>query len=374
MSNKNWRDFIPTYLRDYCSQFNTYFGDIVHLLIVEGPSDESFYWHLFDKAYFSYNNRKIVFNTPKKRIISNFSNYLDNELFLKSEPYKYQQRKKEFDSLDTDNYRAYLFVTECISYYETNKEFFKSIDCYGIIDNDFGHSDLIKGLTNISTTKFHDRETCILRCYLPELIDQYSNTEKFIVLLSNIIDTTFKQGIIEELSHKYESTYGKDDFLRQLTNYFFKDGCSKIDLRKSSFDFIDYLMNYENYLSVQVSSNHETIYQNFVIDAINKIHTIYTFEDELTSILHRWLIDKNASDIDNKRIDRVFKYCNGHILLNQIIMHSGDSSSNSEEEFINQIIEKIMYGKKKYPLIFELPPLKSYKEHREEKELFTYVS
>lgn len=379
MENKSWRDFIPTYLRDFYSQFNFYTNDKVHALVVEGPTDEDFYWRLFDKAYFFKNNKKIVFNTPKKKIISNFSNNFEN-LFLRSEPYKLKlkQHKKEFDMSDKSDYRGYLFVTECISYYENNRQFFKFLDCYGMIDNDFGHSELTEGLTNISATKFHDRETCILRCYLPELINQVTKKEEAVSLLTKIIDTSFKQGIIEELSHKYEEEVGKDKFLRQLTNYYFKGNCKTTDLRMGSFDFDDYLNNYENYITLDINPSfinaHKSKYQRFVDEAKNRIRTIYTFEDELFNLLHRWLLENNTNDIDEKRIDRIFKYCNAHILLNQMIMFGKDIFNvTKENDFINQIVEKIIFGKNMYSTIFNTLPLKLYKKYREDNNFYTFL-
>ncbi len=371
MKNKNWREFIPTYLKDFCSQFTNYSLDKIHALIVEGKTDEEFYWSLFDKSYFILDNKKkIVFNTPKKKILYNFSNNFE-DLFLRSEPYKLKQHQKDFGNADKSDYRGYLFVTECIKFFESNRDSFKNLDCFGMIDNDFGHSELILGLKNVSSTKYHDRETCIMRCYLPDYLEKCQEKEKAVKLLSEIMDVCFKQGIIEEVSHKFEKIEGYNKFLRKLTNYYFKDNCDKTDFRKTNFNLDDYLNNYHNYLDINPNG---VMNDDFFKEAKSKIGIIYTFENELESIIHRWIIEKELNEVDNSRLDRIFKYCNGHMLLNQMILLGKDLFGfDKEETFATNVINNIVFGKQQYPRLFETLPLKPYKQYRLDNGLYKFM-
>lgn len=359
MEEKNWKDFIPIYLKDFYSQFTSYGNEAIHALIVEGSTDEEFYWALFDKSYFILDNKKIVLNTPKKKILSNFSDNFKN-LLSKSEPYKLKQHQKEFQKADKSDYKSYQFVTECIEYFEKNKIGFKNLDCYGLIDNDFGHNELIRNLVNIAVTKYHDRETCIMRCYLPEYFDLLTNKNVAVEHLAKIIDVCFKQGVLEKESFKYvENNPEKlNKTIVSFTHGFFKYNDGSL----IGFDFDKYFDNYY------------VFYSDLIENYKKRLKLEYTFEDELINILSRWLIDKNTTKIDDDRLDRIFKYCNGHILLNQMILCGKDIYLfNTEKEFTDSVISKIAFEKQKYYKLFETLPLQPYKEYRIQKGLYTKV-
>lgn len=375
MSNNEFEGSNLTYFKVYCTQFIYSKKDKVHILIVEGQTDEEFYYQLFNQSSLDFGDKRIRFNTQKKQIFADFSKDFI-KTFSKSEPYKMNDIKNKIENNDQLNYKGYSFVTECISFYEQNKNDFKNLYCFGIIDKDFGHGNLIEELSNISDTKFHDRETSILRCYLPEIMDLCEDKKKddAISLLCNIIDTAFKQGIIEELSHDCEAKNGKNLFLRNFTNYYFKNNCDKEYFGKDKFDFEAYLQNYTDYFLFPLSYQGEVGYRAFVEKAKEKIGKIFTFEDELKLLLNNWLCKKELSETDNKRLDRIFKYCNGHILLNQIAnFGSNFFNAKSEKELMSIILAKIILKNRNYMSLFCIPPLSSYKKYREENKFYIFL-
>ena len=351
---KPWKDYIPTYLLDCSTFLMSYDNRQVHALIVEGPSDEKFYHRLLNCTFtFLENGTKINFNTKEKNIISNFSNYYQN-LLNKSEPYKFKQHKKDIETMDTSGYMSFRFVTTCISFFEKNKQLFKNINFYGIIDKDFGHDDLTNGLTNIASTKLHDRETCLIKCYMINVFDAIDSLYKgkALIDISKILDFTFKQGILEKASFKFEKNKSiclKNQ--RLFVHNFFKDEATRVDFR--NFDFENYFSQNQNF--------------NEIIEIYRKdLQDVYKFSSELETLIRNWLIDDNLSKSDEERLDRILSYSNGHILINQLIKCCSQyftfiSTKLDETKFVDYILA-IM--KNKPNKIYSALPLSKYKEYR----------
>ena len=110
------------------------------LLFVEGVSDIKFLYPLLEATKFEYEGQDITLKIAKANIVSDFINQA-SEITEKS--LIYNQRKYKGPK--------YEFVSESIKTYENNSKRFNKIDCFGIIDKDFGHD--IDDLRNISDRK-----------------------------------------------------------------------------------------------------------------------------------------------------------------------------------------------------------------------------
>ena len=374
-TTKNWKNLIPDILLVFKTSITNYSMNPTHILIVEGKTDNDFYLNLFGNSSFVLNNgKKIILNTKKNQVLYDIFSSTNkgwDDLFKKSNTYKYKDDLRNDDDLhnrinsddiDKSNYGAYSFVIECIKYYESHLNDFKKYNFYGLIDKDFGHMEDTKGLKNISTTKCHDRETSLIRCYFPDYISKISINDEIIEQISLALDFCFKQGILEQCSIKY-SDKNPDDLktiklLKSLTHHFFHNNVNNIVFSntKQKFDFSKYFYESKDYF---------TIYESGFIDYFKEsLSKQYTFEKELPNLVRKWLMNKETDKIDEKRLDRIFKICNGHILINQLaLITNGKIGFSSEDEFITKL-NNIIYNGKNYEKIFMALPLKPYKEYR----------
>lgn len=331
------------------------------LLFVEGVSDKIFLYPLLETTKFEYDGRIITLKIAKENIVSDF-NEQASEMKEKSQIYekeKYQGPK-------------YEFVSNTIKTYENNSGKFNKIDCFGIIDKDFGHSHLISGLQNISDTKCHDRETTILRCCFPELIDDCLNKDLALDVLERILNVLVKQGIMEEISHTYN-----DFLLKEISHDYFK-----CEIENGSVDFLEenfienYLeLCYDDYLKgCYDDCNGKEYFYEFYSEVRNKI-TVANFKlmKNLPSLLKRWLIEKSTNEEDDKNLDTIFEYCNGHFVLRLMCKNRRAFRSEFEKEadIINYILDKVLKGKRKYLSLFEMKPFDAYKEYREKHHYFS---
>lgn len=323
------------------------------LLFVEGVSDIKFLYPLLEATKFEYKGQDITLKIAKANIVSDFINQA-SEITEKSLIYKPDKSAK---------YRGpkYEFVSESIKTYENNSKRFNKIDCFEIIDKDFGHD--IDDLRNISDTKCHDRETTILRCCFPELIDDCSNKSSALDVLRRIFNVLIKQGIMEEISH----TFG-EPLLKEISHDYFKD-----NIKYNNVDFLekDFIKKYlDSYKDKYVN---EEYFLSFYSKVCRKFHGVdYKLMNKLPSLLKRWLIDKSTNEKDDKNLDYIFDYCNGHYILQLMCKNrmAFRPEFKKEDDIIRYILDKVLKGKRKYISLFEMKPLNVYKEYREKNKYY----
>lgn len=322
------------------------------LLFVEGVSDIKFLYPLLEATKFEYDGRIITLKIAEANIVSDFIKQVSKitEKSLIYNPKKYKGPK-------------YEFVSESIKTYENNSKRFNKIDCFGIIDKDFGHD--IDDLRNISDTKRHDRETTILRCCFPELIDDCSNKSIALDVLRRIFNVLVKQGIMEEISH----TFG-EPLLKKISHDYFKDN---IKIKDNNVDFLeeDFIKKYlDNYYA---EYENEEYFLNFYWEVCRKFNDVdHELMNKLPSLLKRWLIDKSTNEEDDKNLDYIFDYCNGHYILQLMCKNkmAFRPEFKKEDDIIRYILDKVLKGKRKYISLFEMKPFDVYKEYREKNKYY----
>lgn len=323
------------------------------LLFVEGVSDIKFLYPLLEATKFEYDGRIITLKIAEANILSDFIKNVSKitEESFPHKPYKQIQYKGP----------KYEFVSESIKTYENNRTRFNKIDCFGIIDKDFGHD--IDDLHNISDTKCHDRETTILRCCFPELIDDCSNKSSSLDDLSSIFNVLVKQGIMEEISH----TFG-EPLLKEISHDYFKNNIKDNNVDFLEKDFIKKYLNsnYDEYVN-------EKCFLDFYYEVTKKFDDVdCKLMKNLPLLLKRWLIDKSTSEEDDKNLDYIFDYCNGHYILQLMCKKKKDFRPEfiKEDDIIHYILDKVLKGKRKYISLFEMKPLDVYKEYREKNKYY----
>ena len=370
MENSDFSKSIYPYLKIYNEYFNAAKKSAhkTPLLILEGKTDVEFFHPLFEKSYFSYNGRRILFNTQEKKMICDFQKSVARIMAFSS--------KREIDKTqivgDTDDFNCMKFeyVANCVSVFEKHQHELNEIDCFGFIDKDFGHKDLMYGLNRISDSTFHDREMCVLRCCLPDFISLCPNKTASVIILSEIICTAFKQGIIEKESHECGS-----NAFKRLTHGNFMVHCKEFDFKSTSFDFNCYLNDPNNVYRGKFKNTYKPSYDSnycaFTSKAKSEINRQFDFEGELCDILSRWLITTDTTSDDEMKIDKIFEYCNGHLVLSQMSLNSSYFLNLSiESEIVDYILSEILIRRGKYKELFELLPLKKYKAYRENNGFF----
>lgn len=321
------------------------------LLFVEGVSDIKFLYPLLEATKFEYKGQDITLKIAEANIFSDFINQaskITEKGLIYKQPAKYKGLK-------------YEFVSESIKTYENNPKRFNKIDCFGIIDKDFGHN--INDLDNISDTKCHDRETTILRCCFPELIDDCSNKSDTLDVLRRIFNVLVKQGIMEEISH----TFG-ERLLKKISHYYFKD-----NIEDNNVDFLeeDFIENYlDSYYDKYANKEY---FLNFYLEVCRKFKDVdHELMNKLPSLLKRWLIDKSTNEEDDKNLDYIFDYCNGHYILQLMCKNrmAFRPEFKEEDDIIRYILNKVLKGRKKYISLFEMKPFDVYKEYREKNNYY----
>jgi len=362
----DWKGLIPIYLNIINSSIGYECMDKkkkIHFLIVEGKNDRDyFYYPVLKFNIIDTDNKKYNFSILKKNIIFDISN-----CFLKVQTPDQMFSEKIINDLK-DKYNSineqqkiykFDFVIEFINSYNNMYNKLKNIDCYGIIDRDFGH-EIPK--EKISMTETHDFETTLVRLYMDDYFDLICDEkkEKAIKVLADTLDFTFKQGILENESFKFVRNHPEElnKTIIEFTHNYFKNNSNKEKFIR--FDFDTYFKKYNFF------------YQELINNYKMELKKVYNFKDELVNILKRWLIDKKTSSIDNKMLDRIFYYTNGHILLNQLICNGEDifrlSNKLTEKIFVDNFVKKII--KTKYKKIYRTLPLIKYKEYRIENGFF----
>lgn len=332
------------------------------LLFVEGVSDIKFLYPLLEATKFEYKGQDITLKIAEANIVSDFINQA-SEITEKS--LIYNQRKYKGPK--------YEFVSESIKTYENNSKRFNKIDCFGIIDKDFGHN--IDDLDNISDTKCHDRETTILRCCFPELIDDCSNKSSALDVLRRIFNVLVKQGIMEEISHTFKEPLLKEPRFKEISHDYFKDNIEDNNVDFLEEDFIEkYLGSFlEKYLD---SCYDEYVNREYFLSFYTKVHRKFDdvdkLMDKLPSLLKRWLIDKSTNEEDDKNLDYIFDYCNGHYILQLMCKNkmAFRPEFEKEDDIIRYVLDKVLKGKRKYISLFEMKPFDVYKEYREKNNYY----
>lgn len=332
------------------------------LLFVEGVSDIKFLYPLLEATKFEYKGQDITLKIAKANIDSNFINQA-SEITEKGLIYNQPKYKGP----------KYEFVSESIKTYKNNPKRFDNIDCFGIIDKDFGHN--IDDLDNISDTKCHDRETTILRCCFPELIDDCSNKTDALDVLRRIFNVLVKQGIMEEISHTFKEPLLKEPRFKEISHDYFKDNIEDNNVDFLEEDFIEkYLGSFlEKYLD---SCYDEYVNREYFLSFYTKVHRKFDDVDKLMnklpSLLKRWLIDKSTNEEDDKNLDYIFDYCNGHYILQLMCRNkmAFRPEFEKEDDIIRYILNKVLKGRKKYISLFEMKPFDVYKEYREKNDYY----
>lgn len=327
-----------------------------HILFVEGETDKKFYEDLFAISKFNEPSiGKISFTTDKGRInIIEAKKLITNNASEKGNIYNKSKTKREL---------AWETVIKAIKYYEENIENFYYVDCFGLIDNDFGHEESIN-LNNISITRFHDRETSLLRCYLvdyfKEIDGMYKN--KALEVLEKSLDFTIRQGILEKMSWKYEKEHPEDFKFEQIRFTHSKfDDCSRNSYL--DFDFDEYFENEYKGKFDEIKNMYRTT-----------IDSEYNFYFDLANILRRWLIDKKSTNEDDNNLDMMFRYTNGHYIISQLILNgkrffsTNSNVLNDEKEFVKCLTN---ISKKKFEKLFNELPLIKYKKYRIENKIYS---
>lgn len=352
MNNYSWVNVIPSLLEYVNGLFDT--SKKKNVLVLEGPKDLETYRNLLN-GNLNIDGKQLSLKMDDEQFFPDPLSPDDSEsIFELGEIYnprqqKLQKLKDSFkDSNDYKQFKKYNYVIEIIKAFKNGK--YDNIDCYGFIDQDFGH-DYDKSLP-ISITSMHDLETNIYRCYLPFLSKDNAilNNNHF----HNIIRFAFLQGLLEKSSivfnrdnEFYEELMNHK--IKDITNFCFSDMVSDNKFNVDSFDF-------DNYLLERVKKLDKFTTQ----PAMNKIIKIYkefktNYRDLIVGmddLVDRWIEGK---EID-KGVDTIFSVSNGHILSGLLIKEL--DNINSEDEIVNLLINS--YARKNLEIIFEINPLNDY--------------
>jgi len=366
----DWKGLIPIYLF-IANEANRYEalkkGKKVHLLIVEGKKDKKFYYPVLNFDINNDDNKKYRFNMPEKNIHVDFADVFISDKITRPDQLWLKKQIKAFEKDYNDNYKnvkryKFDFVIETINQYKKDFDKLKNIDCYGIIDRDFGHETSEEQLSITST---HDFETNLIRCYMDDYFSFIAPEKRIdaIKVLADVLDFSFRQGILERESFKYVANNPSEDnqTIRDFTGNYFKKN-------SNSINFIDY--DFDTYFE-----DYAIFYDKLIDNYKKEVELVYTFKDELVDILTRWIIDKNPTSTDNKRLDRIFQYSNGHIVVNQLILKGKDlyqiEDDLTEDIFTHSFVERII--RTKYQKIYRTLPLMRYKEYRIENGYYTLI-
>lgn len=337
-----------------------------HVLFVEGRTDKDFFNVFLNRSCFLYKDKKIRFKTDEKSILP--APNQSYEFCKKSNPYQTNKKNRE----QISSYKAVAYILET---YERYKDEIPNINCYGLIDKDLGHDDLIENIENIGMTKFHDRESSILRYCLPAFVKSCPNKTASIKTLSEILAFSYKQGMIEKLSQSWEKSryysFKESQYFRAISHEYIKNNSDRFNFSKDEAFFENYLKRgkwKEAVVGLQKLESEANIY-DFVDDCMKEILDGFRNENELPKILEKWLIDDEfgPNNSNLKLIDKVFTFSNGHILLNQMALNSKDFLNlSNEKELMDYFLSEIIIKDEKYKVIFDDIPLNKYRVFRED--------
>lgn len=387
MKTESWTDFIFPWLKalngarqvERCGSFsyreeakrNKY-----HILIVEGKTDKDFFGVFLTGSRFIYQNQSISFKTDEKSILMPFD-----------QSYSRCKNSNPWRGPDCPNdYLHYEAVVEILRTFNEMKEQINSIDCYGLIDRDLGHENIIENVDNIGMTQYHDREPSILRYCLPEFVKRCQSKETSVNVLSKIINFCFKQGVVEQTSHSFETDNGSSQFYKEslpdfrlLSHKYFMDRSKDFNFSENEKFFDGYLKQNgwrEAFDYYKKRPRNEENVDDFVDEANDLIASKFKFEKRLHSILDDWLIEGKRTF--EKEIDNFFKTINGHIFLNQMALNSsyfsiklkpadkGCLDLSSDKKIIDYFLRYILVENgKEYQILFNDSPLNEYKKYRE---------
>ena len=182
----------------------------------------------------------------------------------------------------------------------------------------------------------------------------------------------FKQGIMEEVSHTYNYP-----LLKEISHDYFKDEIENGSVEFLEENFIENYLDlcYEDYLDgCYDDCNGKEYFYDFYSEVLNKV-TVANFKlmKNLPSLLKRWLIEKSTNEEDDKDLDTIFEYCNGHYVLKLMCKNNQAfrTEFKNESDIINYILDKVLKGKRKYLSLFEMKPFDAYKEYREKHNYFS---
>lgn len=211
-----------------------------------------------------------------------------------------------------------------------------------------------------------------MRCCFPELIDDCPNKNLALDVLGRILNVLFKQGIMEEVSHTYNYP-----LLKEISHDYFKDEIENGSVEFLEENFIENYLDlcYEDYLDgCYDDCNGKEYFYDFYSEVLNKV-TVANFKlmKNLPSLLKRWLIEKSTNEEDDKDLDTIFEYCNGHYVLKLMCKNNQAfrTEFKNESDIINYILDKVLKGKRKYLSLFEMKPFDAYKEYREKHNYFS---
>lgn len=346
----DWTTHVPALLKFYSTQYKGKFFQTrkkIHILFVEGSTDRDYYRELFSYDFITDQSERI-----------NLSFDDDNRIKIAGFPSAYFKFKGiEIDNKDICKFE---FVIKCLEFFNQLEDEL-CIDCYGFIDRDFYHN--ISNIKQLDKTTEHDRETNLIRCYMPDYISSIRIDRDYCIeLFSNALLFSLRQGILEKTSFDYMRL--KDDIkeaesiekVKIATHRVFQDGCKNRDY--SDFDFLEYVLK------------NDDIFDDSFVELYKKNLGEIRYESEIKDYVEKWLSKKKLEDFEEKRLTKILELCNGHMLINQLI-HNGEdyfkdnvSDYFDEEIFVKNIKSFVRLDTTK---IFDLMPLKAYKKFRKEK-------
>ena len=340
-----------------------------NILVVESFKDGDYYSNILNNTFVEIDKKKICFKVNSQDVIwflsQEMAEQLENNYKINYNIKSYSKELKKLDSTALNDYNAYLFVIECIRYYENNKKRTNN-DYYGIIDYDFGHKEIV-GLNNISCTEHHDRETDALRMFLPKFINNTIHNPgertRAIRYLSYIINELTRQGVASELLNKYFEAGKSDKHMEYVINKAYKYD----DKNQEKFRLIDSTSDFDSYLNWELRG---LKYKQFREEYQKNNRDIFRFDgkeldvEKLRNILERWIIKDKANLEERKLLDTIFKYCNGHMFLSQMIRSEVFYIYN-EGQF-SEFIKKMPSFKE----FFKCNPLQKYKQYRVDNGLY----
>ena len=168
---------------------------------------------------------------------------------------------------------------------------------------------------------------------------------------------------MEEISH----TFG-EHLLTEISHDYFKYNIKDNNVDFLEKDFIEKYLdsNYDEYID-------EEYFLDFYSEVRKKFSDVdYKLMNKLPTLLKRWLIDKSTNEEDDKILDYIFNYCNGHYILQLMCKNKMAFRPEFKEEYniIHYILNKVLKGKRKYISLFEMKPFDVYKEYREKNKYY----
>lgn len=340
----------------------------VDILVVEGSSDKETYFPIF----LIKQNPPSRFETFQKRNIVFDYHFEDSEL-AKMEDNGYLITNNKTKKINPNPGNKVRFVVNTIEEFVKNNKEYENINCYGFIDYDFGQHCFNYNLP-ISETSMHDLETNLLRCYLKEYFHSKIDKETLFKIVVRTLDFSFKQGLLQDTSFDFDETYNLR--LIDIVATYFNEETKKQNFTLTSFDPIKYFDSKVRQFNDKTAFPKEYgIICDFKEALTEKIQELYSFN--MQGLIKRWFYGTMSSD-DCDNLNTIFKYANGHIIIQQLLINGTayleinedlykgkndeETSKLLEAAFLRQLIKVI--DSNNVGRLFDIKPLISYRLYK----------